>query len=353
MMTAVSLRQIKNSILKGVDLEIGSGELLVMVGPSGAGKTTLLNVMAGLTRYEGRVMFDGRSIDRLPPHRRRVGYFFQDLLLFPHLTVKKNLFLAMNSRGMDRRQREARSERLLALFRISHLSDRLPEALSAGEKQRVALARVVASRPKVLLLDEPFANLDFRTSRYLRQEFKRLQKRLGLTTLFVTHNLDEARELGDRIAVLRAGRLEQTGRPDDLCLGLEGEGEFLERPNLLVCGEQSRLDHGLMQVEWAGLKILVPDEGRSFTHLAILPHEVYISPLPPPGPPINRFVGTVKDIRENDGAALVSLAVGKETLRAEISQDHLTAMGLRAGDRVHGILKLRALRVCESWELPR
>lgn len=346
-MSNISLCQISNSILKGVDLDIGAGELLVMVGPSGAGKTTLLNVLAGLVPYQGRVKFGGRPADSLPPHKRQVGYVFQDLLLFPHLTAKKNLLLAMEHLDLDRREKQVRAEEILSLFRVGHLSARLPEDLSGGEKQRVALARAVASRPKILLLDEPFASLDFRTARYLRQEFKRLQKRLGLTTLFVTHNLNEAREMADRIAVLRAGRLEQIARPDEIWFARGGDGEFLERPNLLPCRDQICLDNGLVQVQWAGLKILVPDEGREFSHLAILPHEVYISPLPPPGPPINRFSGTVREIRENDSEIEVTVEVGKQTLRAEVSQDHLKAMSLNPGDRVHGILKLRALRGCE------
>jgi molybdopterin-binding protein len=345
-MSAISLRQISNFILRGVELGINQGEMLVMVGPSGAGKTTLLNVVAGLVTYQGQVMFDGRSVNRLPPHRREVGYLFQDLLLFPHLTVEKNLLLGMGRLDLGRREKQARAEEILSLFRLGHLRARLPGDLSGGEKQRAALARAIASLPKILLLDEPFASLDFRTARYLRQEFKRLQKRLGLTTLFVTHNLHEAQELADRIAVLRAGRLERVGLPDEIWFSGGGESEFLEKPNLLACRNHVCLDNGLVQVQWAGLKILVPDEGREFAHLAILPHEVYISPLPPPGPPINRFTGTVKEIRENDGAVQVTVEVGKETLRAEISREDLTAMGIAPGDPVHGILKLRALRGC-------
>jgi ABC-type sulfate/molybdate transport systems ATPase subunit len=344
--TAVSLQQISNFVLKEISLDIAPGELLVLIGPSGAGKTTLLNVLAGLVPYQGRVTFGGRSADRLPPHKRRVGYVFQDLLLFPHLTVEKNLLLAMRCLDLTRGEKQARAEEILDLFRIRGLSDRLPEALSGGEKQRAALARAVAGRPKILLLDEPFASLDFRTARYLRQEFKRLQKRLALSTLFVTHNLREARELGDRIAVFHKGRLEQTARPDEIWFTPGEESEFLEKPNLLPCRNQVSLENGLVQVQWAGFNILVPDEDRTFTHLAILPREIYISPLPPPGPPTNRFVGTVKEIREKEGAVQVSVQVGTEVLFVEISPDHLSAMRLAEGDRVHGILKLRALRGC-------
>lgn len=342
-MTAIRLRRVSNFILKGVDLDIGVGELLVIVGPSGAGKTTLLNVVAGLVPYQGQVSFEGKAVDRLPPHRREVGYLFQDLLLFPHLSVEKNLVLAMRRLGLSRRDRLAWAEDVLHLFGLVHLKAVLPHALSGGEKQRAAFARAVASKPKVLLLDEPFASLDFRMARYLRQEFRGLQKELALTTLFVTHNLHEAQELADRIAVLRDGRLERTCRPDEIWFTAGRDGEFLERPNLLACEDPVSLGNGLVQVQWAGLSILAPDEGRKFTRLAILPHEVYLSLLPPPGPPINRFTGTVREIRENDGTMQVTVQLGNETLRAEISRDQLSAMSLAPGDHVHGILKLRAL----------
>ena len=341
--SAVCLRLISNFILGGVDFDIREGELLVVVGPSGAGKTTLLNAIAGLVPYQGRITFDGRPVDGLPPHRREVGYLFQDLLLFPHLTVEKNLLLAMAHLHLGRWERRTWTEEILSLFRLGALRARLPGDLSGGEKQRAAFARAVASRPKVLLLDEPFSGLDFRTARYLRQEFKGLHKKLALTTLFVTHNLHEAHELADRIAVLRGGRLERTCRADEIWATSGSDGEFLERPNLLACENQVSLGNGLVQVHWAGLSILAPDEGRKFTRLAILPHEIYLSPLPPPGPPINRFTGTVREIRENDGVVQVTVELGNETLRAEISRDQLRAMSLSPGDHVHGILKLRAL----------
>ncbi len=341
----ISLQHISNYILQDFSLDIRDGELLVLVGPSGAGKTTLLNVVAGLTGYEGRVLLHGNPVDRLPPSRREVAYVFQELLLFPHLTVMKNLLLAMKRLRMGRAEKKAKAEHILNVFRISHLSGRYPHELSGGEQQRAAIARAVATRPKVLLLDEPFGSLDFRTSRYLRQELKKQQRQLGLTTLFVTHNLFEARELGDRIAVLKNGRLELTGDPEEVCFNREcPEKGFLEKPNILECSRCTCLENGLLEVDWAGITLLVPDEGRHVSQVAIPPDEIYISPERPPGPPINRFEGSVHTVRHDDGVAQVVVKVGGELLRVEMAPEHFDALNVAQGQAVHGILKLRALK---------
>ncbi len=214
-MTEISLQRITNGILHEVDLEIGSGEFMVIIGPSGAGKTTLLNVIAGLVHYSGHVTFDCKPVEKVPTYRRALGYVFQDSMLFPHLTVEANLQLAANSTGRNP-ERSQSAKALLKLLGIEHLRKRLPRHLSAGERQRATLARTLAADPKVLLLDEPFANLDDRSSSVLRAELKSLQKRLGLTTLFVTHNIREAEELGERIALLASGSIEGTFTPDEL-----------------------------------------------------------------------------------------------------------------------------------------
>jgi ABC-type Fe3+/spermidine/putrescine transport system ATPase subunit len=341
----ISLQHISNYILKDVTFDIARGELVVLVGPSGAGKTTLLNVVAGLAPYQGSVLFGGMPVDRLPPSRREVGYVFQDLLLFPHLTVMENLRIAMKRLAAGRAEKTARAEQLLHAFRMERFSSRHPHELSGGEQQRIALARAVATEPKLLLLDEPFVSLDFRTTRYLRQELKKQQRQLGLTTLFVTHNLAEARELGDRIAVFKNGRIEQVGSPRDVWFNQAcSETGFLEKPNILECSYCTCLGNGLVEVGWSGHKLLVPDDGCHVSRVAILPDEIYLSTERAPGPPINRFEGRISAIQLGDGVAQVVVTVAGASLRVEMSPEHFEALNVTEGDGVHGILKLRALR---------
>ena len=217
-MTAIELRNIENYVCRGVNLKVFSGELLVLLGPNGAGKTTLLNIIAGLTGYKGSVLFDGRPIDELPTRERKVGYLFQDLVLFPHLDVASNIAYGLRAQGWSNEKIELRVKELLRLLKIEHLATAYPWHLSGGEKQKVALSRSLAPYPRILLLDEPLSSLDWQTSRYLRSELKGIQRQLGITTLYVTHDLTEAKEVADRMAIILGGRIEQIGRLEDLHL---------------------------------------------------------------------------------------------------------------------------------------
>lgn len=206
-------------------LEIQKGELTVLIGPSGAGKSSLLNVLAGFLPHTGRILLGGKAVHTLPSHRRKIGYLFQDLYLFPHMTVFENLKIAMQTRRLKKKQVVKEIEALFELFRITGLAQSYPGEISGGEKQRVAMARAMASKPDLLLLDEPLSHLDYRTARYLRTQFKRVQKQFGLTTLFVTHDLHEARELGDRVLVMEKGHLRLLGRD-----GVPATGEVFHMP---------------------------------------------------------------------------------------------------------------------------
>ncbi len=196
--------------LDGVSLRITSGELLTILGPSGSGKTTLLKVVAGFeTPNEGRVLVDGKDITSLPPARRDIGMVFQNYALFPHLTVAANVAFPLEMRNVARPEIERRVREALALVELAGYDQRLPKQLSGGQQQRVALARAIVFNPRLLLLDEPFGALDRKLRETMQLEVRRLQRRLGLTTIFITHDQEEALVLSDRIAVMNKGAIQQ------------------------------------------------------------------------------------------------------------------------------------------------
>ncbi len=199
----------------GVTLEVARGEIVALLGPSGSGKTTVLRMLAGFeTPDAGRIVIVGEDVAGLPPARRRCGMVFQHYALFPHLDVGKNVAFGLSS--MEPRSRDRRVAAALALVDLVGFERRQVQELSGGQQQRVALARALAPEPRVLLLDEPLSNLDPALRERTRRELRGLIKRVGITTLFVTHEQEEAFDLGDRVAVLNHGRLEQVGMPDDL-----------------------------------------------------------------------------------------------------------------------------------------
>jgi len=344
-MADIILQDVRNRIIKGISMEIRDGELLVLVGPSGAGKTTLLNVIAGFFPYEGHILVDGQCVNGRTPCDRHVGYLFQDLLLFPHMSVKKNIRAGLERLPLTRQERNRRIDQMIGLLHLVPLADRFPEQLSGGEKQRAALARALVASPKILLLDEPFSSLDFRTSRYLRLQLKRIQSQLKLTMLAVTHNLEEAQDLADRIGVLTNGTLEQIGGVQEVMLqGTISEEGFLERSNVLHCTFQESLGNGLAHVRWADQALFVPEDGDNpFDRVVIHPRHVYISPYPPPGPQVNRFQGRIRDIRHVGGMAHVEITVGDQQIHAQMTTEQAHGLSLSSGDSIYGILKLRAL----------
>ncbi|MDF3302389.1 ABC transporter ATP-binding protein [Streptomyces tropicalis] len=203
--------------LDGLDLAVRPGEFLALLGPSGCGKTTALRMLAGFEHPDsGEVLVDGRDVTAVPAHRRDAGMVFQSYSLFPHLDALDNVAFGLRMRRVRAAARRKRAAELLDLVGLSDRGDRFPHQLSGGQQQRVALARALALRPRVLLLDEPLSALDAQVRLTLREEIRRLQQELGITTLFVTHDQEEALSVADRVAVLRAGRLEQCAAPAEL-----------------------------------------------------------------------------------------------------------------------------------------
>ncbi len=203
--------------LAGVDLDVAEGELLTILGPSGSGKTTLLKIVAGFEfPDEGTVLLGNSDVTTAPPRTRDVGMVFQNYALFPHMTVAQNVAFPLEMRRLPKPERERRVAEALALVELAEYGHRLPRQLSGGQQQRVALARAIVFNPRLLLLDEPFGALDRKLREVMQLEVRRLQRRLRLTTLFITHDQEEALILSDRIAVMNAGRIEQIGLPDDV-----------------------------------------------------------------------------------------------------------------------------------------
>jgi len=223
--------------VRDVTLDIADGELVVLLGPSGCGKTTTLRVVAGFAQPTlGSVRLAERDITRLPPWKRNAGLVFQSYALFPHLTVAQNVAFGLEMRKVETAETASRVADALRLVRLEHLSARLPRQLSGGQQQRVALARALAFRPDVLLLDEPLSNLDAKLRQEVRVEIRELQRKLGLTTVMVTHDQEEALTMADRLVVMNDGAVRQVGTQQDLyerpvdrfVAGFVGRSTFIE-----------------------------------------------------------------------------------------------------------------------------
>lgn len=232
----------KLSVVSDVNLEVPAGSLLTLLGPSGCGKTTVLRMIAGFANVtSGRILVDGQDISPIEPNFRDTGMVFQSYALFPHMTVAQNVAFGLRMRGMSKAQQQPLVLDALEMVKLAHLADRHPAQLSGGQQQRVALARALVIKPKLLLLDEPLGALDRHLREGLQEDLRNLQKSLGITTVLVTHDQDEALYLADYVAVMNGGKIEQFGSPLELYDAPRTEfvARFLGVPNILDAQIQS------------------------------------------------------------------------------------------------------------------
>ena len=268
----VSIRNIKmhfgkNEVLKGISLDVKQGEFMTLLGPSGCGKTTLLRIVAGfLTASSGTVVIDGKDMTKLPPYQRGLGMVFQNYALWPHKNVEEHLSYGLKLAKLDGKTIEERTKWALELVGLSGFEKRMPAELSGGQQQRVALARALSLHPRILLLDEPLSNLDRKLRDDMKVELRQIQQRIGITTIYVTHDQTEALTMSDRIVVMRNGQIEQISKPRELyetpCNVFVSK--FLGANNLVPI-QVLRMEGQRAEIVLEGRKLSIPVSNRAFS----------------------------------------------------------------------------------------
>jgi putative spermidine/putrescine transport system ATP-binding protein len=318
--------------LSGLDLDIEDGELIALLGPSGCGKTTALRILGGFDRpTAGRVLVDERDVTNVPPNKRDMGMVFQSYSLFPNMDVRNNVAFGLRMRGRRKAERLKRADELLELVGLSQTADRYAHQLSGGQQQRVAIARALAIEPQVLLLDEPLSALDALVRSQLRTEIRNLQKRLGITTLFVTHDQSEALSMADRVGVMRAGQLEQLDTPENVYRhpATPFVAEFVGAMNRL----SGRIGDGGGEVQVFGQRLTVINAGARIAGTAV---DALVRPEAITAVPDSAGTGEVMQ-RTFLGSTVrldVVLDGGQRVLVEAASNDVGVAIGTRVGLRI-------------------
>ncbi len=309
-------------VLKGIDLVIKPGEFFSFLGPSGSGKSTLLRAIAGFgPTPEGRILISGEDIARLPPWERNVGMVFQSYALWPHMSVAKNVAFGLEERKVPQAEIDVRVKQALDLVDLADYAHRRPSQLSGGQQQRVALARTIIIEPRVLLLDEPLSNLDANLRIQMRRDILALQRKLNLTTIFVTHDQEEANTTSDRMAVLNNGILQQVGSPIDLYDAPANTfvASFLGTANILK-GELKKSGKSSAFISQNGMEIPITKPLENTSAIAIRPQNIH---LQPPGKKTAAnsfdFEGVVSEVEFLGETLRYSVTVGNESILVDHS----------------------------------
>jgi len=324
--------------LDNIDLDIPTGELVALLGPSGCGKTTLLRIIAGMESADsGHVKFAGAEATHLHARERNVGFVFQHYALFRHMSVFENVAFGLRVKPRDERPSEAEIRRrvtdLLKLVQLDWLADRYPSQLSGGQRQRIALARALAVEPKVLLLDEPFGALDTKVRKELRRWLRRLHDEMHISSVFVTHDQEEALEVSDRVVVMNKGRIEQVGTPDEVYSNPASPFvyQFLGNVNVF---------HSRMHGNWAEVgRQEITGNGGDEAMAFVRPHDIDIERTEVAG----AIAATVQEVHAIGPVVRVELAHGAELVEVELTRERAVGLALSRGHQVW--LKPRQVKV--------
>ncbi len=332
----------KDFHLREISLDVRKEEYFIILGPSGAGKTVLLEIIAGIIEPDsGRIYLSGADVTDWPPEKRGLAYIPQNYALFPNMSVFNNIAFGLKVRRLPKAEIEKRVKEIAEVLGISHLLHRKPRTLSGGEQQRVAIARALVVEPPLILLDEPFANLDVQTRGRLISEMKHWRKELGFTALHVTHSFEEAVGLGDRVGVMLDGRLVQVGSVREVFSKPANEevARFLGFENVIEGVAEGR------KLKANGIKIELPVEAKGQVRVGLRPEDIVISPGSIRSSARNEFKAVVESIEELGPLVRLHLTVGGIRLRAFITRSSMLELGIEKGKEVYVSFKASALHV--------
>lgn len=333
-------------VLRDVNLDVKPGEYFIILGPTGAGKTVLLESIAGLYQLKsGQIWLGGKEVTRLEPEKRGISIVYQDQALFPHLSVKDNITFGLKLRRKSKQEIEQTLDWLVELLGISHLLHRKPDTLSGGEKQKVALARALSTKPQLLLLDEPLSALDPENREGVQRELRQLHNQVKVTTVHVTHDFEEAIALGDRIAVIGDGCIQQVGTSEQIFR--QPNSEFVARFAMvrnIFAGEVVDGDGENAVFCTEGAKLAVVTDLRGKYHASIRPEDILISHAPFPSSARNCFCGTITGIADKGSTLYLTITLPPDFI-CLVTRNSFDAMGLSEGQKVYITFKASAVHV--------
>lgn len=337
---------LKDFVLHEINLDVRPGEYFIILGPTGAGKTVLLESIAGLYQLKsGQIWLGGKEVTRLEPEKRGISIVYQDQALFPHLSVRDNITFGLKLRRESKPEIERTLDWLAELLGISNLLHRKPDTLSGGQKQKVALARALSIKPQLLLLDEPLSALDPENRESVQRELRQLHNQVKVTTLHVTHDFEEAIALGDRIAVIGDGCIQQIGTSEQIFR--QPNSEFVARFAMvrnIFAGEVTDGDGENAVFCTQGARLAVVTDLRGKYHASIRPEDILISHAPFPSSARNCFCGTITSITDKGSTLYLTVTLPPDFI-CLVTRNSFDAMGLAGGQKVYITFKASAVHI--------